>query len=210
MSTEPRKRILVVGASGTLGRAVAAELGARHDIVTAGRSSGDVRLDLTDPESIEAALAEAGRLDAVISTAGKVAFAPLADFKPAVYGESLHTTGIADKLLGQVNLALAARAHLADGGSITLTTGILTEQPIAMGSSASLVNGAVEAFVRAASIELPRGLRINVVSPTVLAESMAGYGPFFRGFEPVTAARAALAFSRSVEGLQTGQVYKVF
>ncbi|MFM9982043.1 MAG: short chain dehydrogenase, partial [Burkholderiales bacterium] len=97
-----------------------------------------------------------------------------------------------------------------DGGSITLTTGILTEQPIALGSSASLVNGAVEAFVRAAAIELPRGLRINAVSPTMLAESMAGYGPFFRGFAPVTAARAALAFSRSVEGRQTGQVYKIF
>ena len=200
MSTEPRLRILIVGASGTLGRAVAAELGARHEIVTAGRSSGDVRIDLTDPASIEAALAQAG----------KVTFAPLADFKAAAYGESLHTTGIADKLLGQVNLALAARAHLNDGGSITLTTGILTEQPIALGSSASLVNGAVEAFVRAAAIELPRGLRINAVSPTMLAESMAGYGPFFRGFAPVTAARAALAFSRSVEGRQTGQIYKIF
>ncbi len=210
MATEPRKRILVVGASGTLGRAVVAELGARHDIITAGRSSGDVRLDLTDPKSIEAALAKAGKVDAVISTAGKVTFAPLADFKAAAYGESMHTTGIADKLLGQVNLALAARAYLADGGSVTLTTGILTEQPIAMGSSASLVNGAVEAFVRAAAIELPRGLRINAVSPTVLTESMEGYGPFFRGFEPVSAARAALAFSRSIEGLQTGQVYKVY
>ena len=210
MSTEPRLRILIVGASGTLGRAVAAELGARHEIVTAGRSSGNVRIDLTDPASIEAALAQAGKVDAVISTAGTAAFAPLADFEAAAYGESLHTTGIADKLLGQVNLALAARAHLNDGGSITLTTGILTEQPIALGSSASLVNVAVEAFVRAAAIELPRGLRINAVSPTMLAESMAGYGPFFRGFAPVTAARAALAFSRSVEGRQTGQVYKIF
>lgn len=210
MSTEPRLRVLVVGASGTLGRAVATALGMRHDIVTAGRSSGDVRLDLTDPASIEAALAKAGKLDAVVSTAGKVKFAPLAEFKAAAYGESLHTTGIADKLLGQVNLALAARAHLRDGGSVTLTTGILTEQPIALGSSASLVNGAVEAFVRAAAIELPRGLRINAVSPTVLTESMEGYGPFFRGFEPVSAARAAQAFCRSVEGLQTGQVYKIF
>jgi hypothetical protein len=109
-----------------------------------------------------------------------------------------------------VNLALAARDHLRDGGSITLTTGILSDQPIVAGSSASLVNGAVEAFVRAAAIELPRGLRINVVSPSVLVEAMPSYAPFFRGFEPVTAARAALAFSRSVEGAQTGQVYKVF
>jgi NAD(P)-dependent dehydrogenase (short-subunit alcohol dehydrogenase family) len=77
------------------------------------------------------------------------------------------------------------------------------------GTSASMVNGAVEAFARAAAIELPRGLRINVVSPTVFLESMEGYAPFFRGFEPVPVAKAALAFSRSIEGRQTGQVYKV-
>jgi hypothetical protein len=112
--------------------------------------------------------------------------------------------------MGQVNLALAAREHLVDGGSITLTSGILSEQPIAGGSSASMVNGALEGFVRAAAIELPRGLRINLVSPSILVESMAAFGSFFRGFEPVPAARAALAYSRSVEGLQTGQIYQVY
>ena len=208
--SERRLRILLVGASGTLGCAVETELSQRHEVIAAGRNSGSIRIDLTDAASIQSALKQAGELDAVISAAGKVTFAPLADFKPAPYGESLHTLGISDKLLGQVNLALAARDYLRDGGSITLTTGILSEQPIVAGSSASLVNGAVEAFVRAAAIELPRGLRINVVSPNVLTEAMSSYAPFFRGFEPVSAARAALAFSRSVEGAQTGQVYKVF
>src|SRR4051794_30336115 len=104
MASEKRLRILLVGASGTLGRAVAAELGARHEIISAGRNSGDVRLDMTDTPSIIAALGKAGRLDAVICTAGHVTFAPLADFKPSSYGESLHTVGIKDKLLGQVNL----------------------------------------------------------------------------------------------------------
>jgi NAD(P)-dependent dehydrogenase (short-subunit alcohol dehydrogenase family) len=208
--SEKRLRILLVGASGTLGRAVAAELGQRHEVIAAGRNSGSVNIDLTDVDSIRNGLQQAGELDAVISTAGKVTFAPLADFKAAPHGQSLHTLGITDKLMGQVNLALAARDHLRDGGSITLTTGILSDQPIVAGSSASLVNGAVEAFVGAAAIELPRGLRINVVSPSVLVEAMPSYAPFFRGFEPVTAARAALAFSRSVEGAQTGQVYKVF
>jgi NAD(P)-dependent dehydrogenase (short-subunit alcohol dehydrogenase family) len=164
--SEKRLRILLVGASGTLGRAVAAELGQRHEVIAAGRSSGSIRIDLTDVQSILRGLKEAGELDAVISAAGTVTFAPLADFKAAAFGESLHTLGITDKLLGQVNLALAARDHLRDGGSITLTTGILSEQPIVAGSSASMVNGAVEAFVRAAAIELPRGLRINVISPT--------------------------------------------
>ena len=98
---------------------------------------------------------------------------------------------------------------VADGGSITLTTGVLAQEPIRYGASATMVNAAIEGFVRAAAIELPRGIRINAVSPGVLSESMPGYGPYFRGFEPVPAARAALGFSRSVEGAQTGQIYRV-
>jgi NAD(P)-dependent dehydrogenase (short-subunit alcohol dehydrogenase family) len=212
MSASPsvRMRIFLVGANGTLGRAVAAELGTRHHILTAGRNSGDLRLDLSDPATLRAALAKAGRLDAVVCTAGEVAFAPLSAIHPAGIGESAYTLGLTNKLLGQVNLALAAREHLADGGSITLTSGILADQPIAAGSSASMVNCALEGFVRAAAIELPRGLRINLVSPSILVESLPQFGAFFRGFEAVPAARAALAYSRSVEGLQTGQVYRVY
>jgi NAD(P)-dependent dehydrogenase (short-subunit alcohol dehydrogenase family) len=208
--SERRLRILLVGASGTLGRAVAAEMATRHEIIGGGRHSGDVRLDLTDIASVQRAFAQIGMLDAVIGTTGRVTFAPLADFAAAPYGQSLHSLGIADKLLGQVNLALVARDHLRDGGSITLTSGILAEQPIRQGSSASLVNGAIEAFVRAASIELPRGLRINAISPSVLSEALGDYAPYFRGFEAVPAARAALAYSRSVEGAETGKTYQVF
>jgi NAD(P)-dependent dehydrogenase (short-subunit alcohol dehydrogenase family) len=198
-------KVLIVGANGTLGKAVAAELGARHEIIGASRSSGDVHVDLRDAASIEALFRAVGPVDAVISTAGKVPFAPLADLTEAKYLE-----GLQDKLLGQIRLVNAGVPHLRDGGSFTLITGILTEQPILSGAVASTVNGAVEAFVRAAAIELPRGIRINVVSPTVLTEAMDAYAPYFRGFEPVSAARAAMAFSRSVEGRQTGQVYKVW
>lgn len=197
-------RILLVGANGTIGSAVARELAARHEVVTAGRSGGDIRLDLADPASHGPALARAGRLDAVVSTAGNVHFGALADMTEELWG-----IGLRDKLMGQVHLALASSRVLADGGSITLTSGILSDTPIRYGASASLVNGGLDAFVRAAAIELPRGLRINVVSPNVLQESMPSYAPFFRGFEAVPAAKVALAYSRSVEGAQTGQVYKV-
>jgi len=199
--------ILLIGAHGTLGRAVAQELGPRHRLITAGRNSGDVRIDLSDRDSIAAALAQAGGdgpLDAVISAAGNVAFGGLLELSPEQW-----EIGLRDKLMGQVNLALLAAPVLADGGSITLTTGVLAQDPIRYGASASLANGGIESFVRAAALELPRGLRINAVSPGVLAESMPGYAPYFRGFEPVAAARAALGFSRSVEGAQTGQVYRV-
>lgn len=197
-------KILVVGASGTIGRAVVAELGARHDIVTAGRNSGDVRVDITDAASIRAAYARLGRVDAVVSASGKVKFAPFADMDAAAY-----EIGLRDKLMGQVNLVLIGRDHVNDGGSFTLTTGVLDSDPIRMGTSASMVNGAVNAFAMAAAIEMPRGLRINAVSPGVITEAMKDYAPFFRGFEPVPAARAALAYAKSVEGAQTGQVYRV-
>jgi NAD(P)-dependent dehydrogenase (short-subunit alcohol dehydrogenase family) len=209
MAGEKRLRILLVGASGAIGAAVATELGARHDIIRAGSKSGDVRIDIADPSSIEKAFASAGPLDAVACAAGAVNFQPLGAIAPAPIERSAYGLGLANKLMGQVNLALVARDKLNDGGSITLITGVLADEPIVAGSSASMVNGAVEAFVRAAAIELPRAIRINAVSPTVLVESMGAYGPFFRGFEPVPAARAALAYSRSVEGRETGKVYKV-
>ena len=179
-------KILLVGASGVLGTAVA-----------------DIALDITDAGSIRAAFEKLGTVDAVVSAAGKVKFAPLAAMSAADYG-----IGIADKLMGQVNLVLIGRAHLSERGSFTLTSGVLSHDPIVAGSSASMVNGAIDSFVRAAAIELaPK--RINAVSPGVLTESMEGYGPFFRGHEPVPAARAALAFSKSVEGALTGQVFSV-
>jgi NAD(P)-dependent dehydrogenase (short-subunit alcohol dehydrogenase family) len=202
-------RILLIGASGTLGRAIATQLGARHKIIFAGRSNADVILDISDPDSIRKGLKKAGELDAVVCAAGQVAFAPFADFQVAPFSDSLYALGLTNKLMGQVNLTLAARDVLSDRGSITLISGILSRSPVAEGTSASMVNGALESFVRAAAIELPRGLRINCVSPSVLVESMEKYAPFFRGFEPVPAVRAAVAFSRSVEGLETGQVYRV-
>jgi len=197
-------RVLIVGASGIIGGAVVGELGPRHDLLTAGRSSGDLRVDITSAESIKAMFEQAGRVDAVVSATGKVKFAPMELMTAADY-----EIGLKDKLMGQINLVLIGRAYLADGGSFTLTTGVLDHDPIRQGSSASMVNGAVNAFVLAAAIELPRGQRINAVSPGVIAEAMEGYAPYFRGFKPVPAARAALAYAKSVEGAQTGQVYRV-
>lgn len=197
-------KILLIGASGTIGRAVAAELAQRHELITAGRSSGDLRLDLTDPASIRAAYAEAGSLDAVVCAAGKVTFKPLAEMTAADYD-----IGLRDKLMGQVNLVLLGQKHLADSGSFTLTGGVLDHDPIVEGSSASMVNGALNAFAMSAAIELERGLRVNVVSPGVITEALDAYAPYFRGFEPVPAARAALAYAKSVEGKRTGQVFHV-
>lgn len=198
-------KILLVGASGTLGQAIARHLGARHQVIGAGRNSGEQRVDLRDDASVTALFAAVGRVDAIVAATGSVHFGPLAEMSAAQFD-----SGLQDKLLGQIRLALIGQRHLNDGGSITLTTGILAEQPIRLGSNATAVNAAVEGFVRAAACELPRGLRINAVSPTVLSEAWDAYADFFPGFEPVPAARAALAYQRSIEGVQTGQIYKVW
>lgn len=196
-------RVLIVGANGTIGKAVAAELSQRHDIVTAGRSSGDVRVDIADLRSIRTMYERVGKLDAVACAAGNVHFGPLESMTPEQFD-----LGLRDKLMGQVNLVLTGRAFVESGGSFTLISGILSQDPIRLGASASMVNGAIESFVRAAAIELP-SYRVNAVSPTVLEESMENYAPYFRGFEAVAVHRVALAYSKSVEGAQTGQIYRI-
>ena len=199
------KRVLLVGASGVLGRAVAAELAPDHDLVTASRNGADLHVDLLDDASVAAMYASAGRLDAVVCTAGKVHFGDLAEMTATQFD-----IGLRDKLLGQVRLALFAQRHLADGGSITLTTGILAEEHIHHGAGASAANAGIEGFARAAACELQRGLRINVVSPNALIESWDAYAAYFPGFEPIPAARAALAYRRSVDGVDSGRVFKVW
>jgi NAD(P)-dependent dehydrogenase (short-subunit alcohol dehydrogenase family) len=197
-------KILLVGAHGTVGRGVAAELAQRHEVIAAGRRDATVTLDLADPASIRRALESLGPLDAIVSAAGQVGWAPLLELTAEQWAFS-----VANKLMGQVNLALIGQQYLRDAGSITLTSGVLFDQPVRHGAAASLANGGIEAFVRAAAIELPRGIRINAVSPGVLVESMDQLGSFFRGFEPVPAARVALGYSRSVEGSDTGKIYAV-
>jgi len=198
-------KIVLIGAAGTIGKAVARELSSRHQIIPVGRSSGDFHADLRDIPTLHALFEKISQVDAIVCTAGSVHFGPWNELTP----EKLDI-GLRDKLLGQVNLVLAGQRSLSDGGSFTLTSGILSENPIRYGAAASLVNGALESFVRAAAIELSRGQRINIVNPTVIQESMPAFGPYFRGYRPVPAADVALAYSKSVEGSQTGQVYKVW
>jgi NAD(P)-dependent dehydrogenase (short-subunit alcohol dehydrogenase family) len=198
-------KIIVVGGTGTIGQAVVAELKQRHEIIVAGFSHGDVKVDITNYSSVVKMFDAVGKVDAVVSTVGKVHFGAFHEMTPELYA-----IGLQDKLMGQVNLVLAGMKVLNDGGSFTLTSGILSDDPIRYGSSASMVNGALDSFVKSAAIEMSRGCRINCVSPTVLTESMGDYGDYFHGFEPAPAHRVALAYSKSVEGAQTGQIYRVW
>jgi NAD(P)-dependent dehydrogenase (short-subunit alcohol dehydrogenase family) len=199
-------KVLVVGATGAVGSAVAQALAERgHEVVRVGRTRGDRQVDITSDASVEALYAAVGRVDAIVSAAGGLFFGPLAEMRPADFN-----IGLQDKLLGQVRLALLGQHLLADGGSITLTTGVAADDPVRGGANAAAVNAAVEGFVKGAAIELTRGLRINAVSPTLLTESLAAYGALFPGVETVPAARVALAYVRSVEGPLTGRVFRVW
>ncbi|MCV3206169.1 short chain dehydrogenase [Mesorhizobium sp. YC-39] len=194
-------RIIVVGAEGDIGKVACEELGSRHEIIKAGRSSGDIQVDMADRASVDAMYAKCGKVDAVISTAGNVHFGPLADFT-----EETFMLGLRHKVMGQVNLVLAGLSNVGDGGSFTLTSGVLDRDPIRMGAGAAAANGALGGFVLGAAIEMPRGLRINVVSPSLLDVSVPRYGEWFPGHEPVSSKRVGLAYAKSVEGAITGKV----
>lgn len=198
-------KILLIGGTGTLGQAVLTELSRNHQVLVAGYTRGDYQVDITDDASVSALFAQTGIVDAIVVTAGQVHFGPL----HAMSAQEVNI-GLQHKLLGQIRVALQGQHILAPGGSITLTSGVLSENFISQGSNASTVNAALEGFVRSAAVELREGRRINVVSPTVLSESMDVYAGFFPGFEPVAGARAALAYRRSVDGIETGRVYQVW
>lgn len=195
-------RILIVGAEGTVGQCAREELGRRHDIVAAGRKSGDVQVDLMDEASIRGMFEKAGKIDAVIAATGHTHFGPLQSMTAAQFRQ-----GLDDKLMGQIALALIAQHHVNDGGSITLTSGVVNRDPIRHGANAAAVDGAIDAFVASAAIEMPRGIRINAVSPGLLQQSAKKYEGFFPGHQPVSSERVGLAFAKSVEGALTGQVF---
>lgn len=197
--------ILIVGGTGRIGKAVAEELKKRHTVITTGFRGGDIQVDIASPVSILNMYKSIDtRLDAVIATTGKTPFVALSQITEAHY-----RVGLDHKLMGQVNLVLNGLPFIAAGGSFTLTSGILNHDPIVSGTSSAMVNGALEGFVKNSAIEMPKGIRINLVSPTVISEAMDIYGAYFRGFKSVSVAEAALAYSKSVEGAQTGQVYRV-
>ena len=197
-------KIIVIGASGTVGRAVAQELNQRHEVIRVGRTQGDYQVDITSQQSVQNLFAKTGRVDAIVSATGNLFFGPLATMTDGDFNQ-----GLQDKLLGQIRLALTGQHYLNEGGSITLISGIVAHEPIAQGVNATTVNAALEGFVRAAACELPRGIRINLISPTVLTESVETYDGFFPGFESVPAATVAQAYRRSVEGVQSGRLYRV-
>jgi NAD(P)-dependent dehydrogenase (short-subunit alcohol dehydrogenase family) len=196
------KRILVVGATGTIGRAVVAALGGKYEVIAASRSKAAHKVDMSEPASIRALLKSVGRLDGIVSAAGQARFKPLAQLQDEDFDFSLR-----NKLMGQVNLARYGLEHVNDGGAMVLTTGVLATRPMPGSGAISLVNAGVEGFVRAAALELPRGVRILAVSPPWVTETLVALKMDTKGGKP--AAEVAKAYVKALEGGASGQIVAV-
>lgn len=197
-------KIVIVGASGTIGKKVTEALRGENEIITVGSKSGDVRVDITSTESIEAFYKQIGSFDALVSVTGNAHFGPLKSMTNADFN-----IGIQSKLMGQINLVLIGQHYINPKGSFTLTSGILSDDPIVLGANPSTVNAAIDGFTRAAAIELENGVRINAVSAGVVEDS-PHYFPYFPGHIPVSMDRVANAYFKSVFGAITGQIIKVW
>jgi NAD(P)-dependent dehydrogenase (short-subunit alcohol dehydrogenase family) len=194
-------KIILVGANGAVGQTAVNAFGNRHEIIAVGRTSGDIQIDIEDPGSVRSMYKQVGKVDAVVSAVGHGHFGAVADMSSEQFMK-----GINHKVLPQVNLVLLGIEHMNDGGSFTLTSGVLNRDPISGGSCAAAANGAIDGFVTAAAVDMPRGIRINAVSPGLLQVSVDRYDGFFPGHEPVSSERVGLAFCKSVEGAITGKV----
>lgn len=191
-------RVIVVGATGTIGKAIVAALGRDHEVLAASRNS-KIRVDMSDPESIRNMYKTVGRIDAVISAAGQARFAPLTQLTDADFQFSLE-----NKLMGQVNLVRYGMDAMSDRGSFTLTSGVLARFPMKGSGAISLVNAGLEGFVRAAALEAPRGIRVNIVSPPWIIDTLKALGMDPSG--GITPEAAARLYVESLVGNQTGQV----
>ena len=195
-------RVILIGGTGTIGREVARALAASNEVVTASRSGGMLRVDISDPASVEAMFREVGAFDAVVCAAGSARFGPLDDLE---YEDFLFS--LRNKLMGQINLVRIGRTHINDNGSFTLTSGVLAREPMPGSSAVSMVNAGIEGFVRAAQLELERGVRVNVVSPVWVQETLLAMGR--KTAEGMPAALVARAYVASVTGTMKGTVLDV-
>ncbi|MCY1720579.1 short chain dehydrogenase [Prolixibacteraceae bacterium Z1-6] len=198
-------KILVIGGNGTIGSCVADRLKQKHEVITAGRTSGDFNVDIENKKSIKDLFNQTGKVDAIVSCAGATKWAAFESMT-----EEDFYIGIKSKMMGQINLVRLGQEYLNAGGSFTLTTGILAEDPVYMTTNAAMVNGAIHGFVLAVSQELKNGHRINAVAPGLVEDSKEKFGDYFPGHNPVPMHKVANGYVRSVEGKRTGEIIRIY
>lgn len=192
-------KVLVIGATGTIGSAIVEALRSSHEVIRVSRKDGDISADIRDVASIRDMYAKAGKVDAVLCAAGSGAWKPLAQLNEDDFALSLGY-----KLMGQVNVIRYGLESVSEGGSIAVTSGILARSPQAGSAAISLVNCGLEGFARAAALEAPRNIRVNVISPPWVSETLVQMGADPSGGLPASA--VAEAYLSAMKGTMTGEV----
>ncbi len=198
-------KLLIIGGNGTIGRRVASHFSKEYEILIAGRTTGDVLVDIANSDSIQTMFKNTGKVDAIVCIAGE---AKWANFKELT--EDDFYIGIKSKLMGQVNLVRIGQNYLNPNGSITLSTGILADDPVVKTTSAAMVNGGIHSFVRAVALETENGIRVNAVSLGVVEDAYEKYKNYFPGHNPIPTKKVINAYVRSVLGKTNGQVIQIY
>nr|WP_321235926.1 short chain dehydrogenase [uncultured Psychroserpens sp.] len=197
-------KILVIGGNGTIGKKVSERLSQKHEVFIAGRNSGDVTVDFSESSSIKSMFESVGKLDAIVAIAGDAKWDKLDNLS-----EDDFYIGIKSKLMGQVNVVRIGKDYLNASGSITLSTGILADDPVDMTTSAAMVNGAINSFAKAVALELEDGKRINVVCSDLVEDSFEKYKDYFPGNTPVPMHKIVDGYVKSIEGKITGRILRI-
>ncbi len=198
-------RILIIGGLGTIGQTLKVYFEKKHEVITAGRNSGELSADIADSSSLKALFERTGKLDAIICAAGEAKWANFDELSE----EDLYI-GLKSKLMGQVNLVRIGKEYLSEGGSITLTSGILADDPVPMTTSAAMVNGALHSFVKAVVLDLKEPLRVNVVASGLVEDAVEKYREYFPGHHPISMDKMLRGYIRSVEGRATGEIIRIY
>jgi len=199
------KKVIVIGASGKIGKAALSGLG-HHDVVSASNSGKgcDYQVDIGSEKSIRKLLEQVGSFDAIVNTVGVCEYADFTNMT-----EEQWMTTVLSKMMGQINLVRIGQEYIKDGGSFSLISGILSSKAIPMAIADATTSGAIDTFVKCVAYELPRGIRVNSINPTVIEEAWDVYGEMMPGFQAVPGKLVGKAFARSVDGFITGEVITV-
>ncbi|GAB1446833.1 MAG: short chain dehydrogenase [Cyclobacteriaceae bacterium] len=198
-------KLLIIGGHGTIGKRVSSHFLENEEVLIAGRTKGDVIVDIADANSIQKMFEKTGKLDAIICIAGEAKWAAFKDLT-----EEDYAIGLKSKLMGQVNLVRIGQHYLNMNGSITLSTGILADDPVIKTASAAMVNGGIHSFARATALELDNGIRLNVVSLGMVEDAYDKYKDYFPGHNPIPMNKVVNAYVRSVKGKGNGEIIRIY
>ena len=198
-------KVLIIGGNGTIGSKVAEYFQSKYEVLIGSRTQGDVKIDISDTASIQAALEKTNNLDAIVCIAGE---AKWDSFEKLT--EDDYYVGIKSKLMGQINLVRIGYKYLNTNGSITLSTGVLADDPVEKTASAAMVNGAIHSFVKAVDIEIGQRIRVNAISLGVVEDAYEKYESYFAGHNPVPMKKVVNAYRKSIEGKIRGEVVRVY